>query len=167
MDGIASVLNTTYEPEEPSRIDKKEVQTLLDKTNEIKSIDTTKLTLEDNNYLKLEIKDMIQSMTTYHKFLLEQVMRPPIRASEIEAVATISRELKDAIKELRLLNMDNVNINLAQQRLSNTPANQSTNIQNNVFMLDSKSLDAMIENAQKNKAIDSIEIDFKIDEQIK
>lgn len=167
MDGIATVLNTTYEPEEPSKINKKEVQILLDKSNELKSIDPTTLTLEDNNYLKLEIKDMIQSMSTYHKFLLEQTMKPPIRASEVEAVATISRELKDAIKELRLLNMDNVNINLAQKRISNNPINQATNIQNNVFMLDSKSLDAMIENAQKNKAIDSIEIDFKTDEQIK
>lgn len=167
MDGIATVLNTTYEPEEVPKIDTKEVQTLLDKSNELKSIDPTKLTLEDNNYLKLEIKDMIQSMTTYHKFLLEQVMRPPIKASEIEAVATISRELKDAIKELRLLNMDNVNINLAQRRISNSPQAQNTNIQNNVFMLDSKSLDAMIDNATKNKAIDSIEIDFKTDEQIK
>lgn len=167
MDGIATVLNTTYEPEEVPKIDTKEVQTLLDKSNELKLIDPTKLTIEDNDYLKLEIKDMIQSMTTYHKFLLEQVMRPPIRASEIEAVATISRELKDAIKELRLLNMDNVNINLAQRRISNSPQAQNTNIQNNVFMLDSKSLDAMIDNATKNKAIDSIEIDFKTDEQIK
>lgn len=167
MDGIATVLNTTYEPEEVPKIDTKEVQTLLDKSNELKAIDPTKLTIEDNDYLKLEIKDMIQSMTTYHKFLLEQVMRPPIRASEIEAVATISRELKDAIKELRLLNMDNVNINLAQRRISNSPQAQNTNIQNNVFMLDSKSLDAMIDNATKNKAIDSIEIDFKTDEQIK
>ena len=34
-------------------------------------------------------------------------------------------------------------------------------------MLDSKSLDEMIKNAENNRRIDSIDVDFEIDDQIK
>lgn len=162
MDGIAKALNTTYEPE-TSITEIEEVKNLSGKVSEIKTSDTASYSLEDKKYLKQELYDIIQSVQSMRKFLEEQIMRPPIRASEVEAYSTVLRELKDAIKELRILNIDIVNT----ERKSGALIGGNTNIQNNLYMLDSKSLDMMIENAQKNKAIDSIKIDFKQDDQIK
>lgn len=167
MDGIAKALNTEYVPEQKESIkDYKEIQTLSEKLNEVKTLDPV-IPLEDKKYLKLELMEVIQSVQDMRRFLQEQIQKPPIRASEVEAYAMVVRELKDSIKELRVLNMDIVNTELALMRM-NKAANQAiTNVQNNVYMLDSKALDKMIDDAQKNRSIDNVEINFEEDEQIK
>lgn len=165
MDGIAKALNTEYVPEPKESIkDYKEIQTLSEKLNEVKTLDPI-IPLEDKKYLKLELMEVIQSVQDMRRFLQEQIQKPPIRASEVEAYAMVVRELKDSIKELRVLNMDIVNTELALMRM-NKAANQAiTNVQNNVYMLDSKALDKMIDDAQKNRAIDDVEINFEEDDQ--
>lgn len=167
MDGIAKALNTEYVPEPKESIkDYKEIQTLSEKLSEVKTLDPI-IPLEDKKYLKLELMEVIQSVQDMRRFLQEQIQKPPIRASEVEAYAMVVRELKDSIKELRVLNMDIVNTELALMRM-NKAANQAiTNVQNNVYMLDSKALDKMIDDAQKNRAIDDVEINFEEDDQIK
>lgn len=167
MDGIAKALNTEYVPEPKESIkDYKEIQTLSEKLNEVKTLDPV-IPLEDKKYLKLELMEVIQSVQDMRRFLQEQIQKPPIRASEVEAYAMVVRELKDSIKELRVLNMDIVNTELALMRM-NKAANQAiTNVQNNVYMLDSKALDKMIDDAQKNRSIDNVEINFEEDDQIK
>lgn len=167
MDGIAKALNTEYVPEPKESIkDYKEIQTLSEKLNEVKTLDPV-IPLEDKKYLKLELMEVIQSVQDMRRFLQEQIQKPPIRASEVEAYAMVVRELKDSIKELRVLNMDIVNTELALMRM-NKAANQAiTNVQNNVYMLDSKALDKMIDDAQKNRSIDNVEINFEEDSQIK
>ena len=51
--------------------------------------------------------------------------------------------------------------------IRNKTGNTTNNIQNNVYMLDSKSLDEMIKNAEQNRKIDMIDVDFEQDTQIK
>jgi len=167
MDGIAKALNTEYVPEETKSIkDIQQVKDLSQKLQEVKTIDSA-VPMEDKQYLKLELMGIIQSVSDMQLFLKEQIMKPPIRASEVEAYAMVIRELKDAVKELRVLNRDLVDTELALRRINQSNHSVTTNVQNNVFMLDSKSLDKMIEDAQKNRAIDNVEINFEEDDQVK
>jgi hypothetical protein len=110
-------------------------------------------------------------MQATKRILEDQISKPPFRSSEVEAVAVFSEKILSAIKELRILNMDIINVNLAQKRLQQAleikTGNTTNNIQNNVYMLDSKSLDNMIKNAEQNRRIDAIEVDFETDTQIK
>jgi 2,3-bisphosphoglycerate-independent phosphoglycerate mutase len=73
----------------------------------------------------------------------------------IQAFSILCEQLVNAIKELRVLNMDIINTELAQRRLEQNyqikTGNTTNNIQNNVYMLDSKSLDEMIKNHKLNK----------------
>jgi hypothetical protein len=110
-------------------------------------------------------------MQATKRILEENLVKPGIKSSEIEAIAVFSEKILTAIKELRILNMDVINTNLAQKRLEQSyqikTGNITNNVQNNVYMLDSKSLDDMIKNAENNRRIDSIDVDFEIDDQIK
>lgn len=168
IDGIAEALNTTFKttdiPKAVINIDKK--------INEVQQATNNQyVTLEDKEYLKLELMEMISSMQAMKRFLEEQLQKPPIKASEVESYSMLSEKILTAIKELRILNMDVINTNLAQKRLEQSyqikTGNITNNIQNNVLMLDSKSLDEMIKNAENNRRIDSIDVDFEIDDQIK
>lgn len=168
IDGIAEALNTTFKtadiPKAVINIDKK--------INEVQQATNNQyITLEDKEYLKIELKDMISSMQAMKRFLEEQLQKPPIKASEVESYSMLSEKILTALKELRVLDMDVINTNLAQKRLEQSyqikTGNITNNIQNNVLMLDSKSLDDMIKNAENNRRIDSIDVDFEIDDQIK
>lgn len=168
IDGIAEALNTTFKtadiPKTIINIDKK--------INEVQQVTNNQyVTLEDKEYLKLELMEMISSMQAMKRFLEEQLQKPPIKASEVESYSMLSEKILTAIKELRILNMDVINTNIAQKRLDQSyqikTGNITNNVQNNVYMLDSKSLDDMIKNAENNRRIDSIDVDFEIDDQIK
>lgn len=168
IDGIAEALNTTFKtadiPKAIEKLDSKVIQAKTINANEY-------ATLEDKDYLKLELFDLISSMQATKRILEENLVKPGIKSSEIEAIAVFSEKILTAIKELRILNMDVINTNLAQKRLDQSyqikTGNITNNVQNNVYMLDSKSLDEMIKNAENNRRIDSIDVDFEIDDQIK
>ncbi len=168
IDGISKALDTSmiveYIPKTIINIDKK--------INEVQTVTANGYaTLEDKEYLKMELMEMIQSLKYSQRFLEETFMKPGCKASEIESYSMLSEKLLTAIKELRILNMDIINVNLAQKRLQQAleikTGNTTNNIQNNVYMLDSKSLDNMIKNAEQNRRIDAIEVDFETDTQIK
>lgn len=168
IDGISKALDTTMLTEDIP----KTIINIDKKLNEVSVVNSGGyMTLEDKEYIRLELMDMISSLQTMKRFLEENFQKLPIRASEIESYSMLSEKLLTAIKELRILNMDIINVNLAQKRLQQAleikTGNTTNNIQNNVYMLDSKSLDNMIKNAEQNRRIDSIEVDFETDTQIK
>ena len=168
LDGISKALDTTMLTEDIP----KTIINIDKKINEVQSVTNNGYaTLEDKEYLKLELMEMISSMQAIKRILEEQISKPPFRASELEAFSVFSEKILSAIKELRILNMDIINVNLAQKRLQQAleikTGNTTNNIQNNVYMLDSKSLDNMIKNAEQNRRIDAIEVDFETDTQIK
>lgn len=169
IDGISKALDTTMiTPDIPKTIVK--IDSLLTDVDNVKK-DTNYLTLEDKEFLKLELVEVIHTMKNVVRFMEEQFTKVGTRASEFESFAMVSEKLLNAIKELRVLNMDILNSTLAQKRLQQAleikTGNTTNNIQNNVYMLDSKSLDNMIKNAEQNRRIDSIEVDFETDTQIK
>ena len=168
IDGISKALDTTMLTEDIP----KTIINIDKKINEVQSVTTNGYaTLEDKEYLKMELMEMIQSLKYSQRFLEEQLMKPGVKSSEIEAYSVFCEKILTAQKELRILNMDNINVNLAQKRLQQAleikTGNTTNNIQNNVYMLDSKSLDNMIKNAEQNRRIDAIEVDFETDTQIK
>lgn len=168
IDGISRALDTSIITQDIP----KTIISIDKKLNEVQAVTTNGYaTLEDKEYLKLELMEMISSMQAIKRILEEQISRPPFKASELEAFSVFSEKILSAIKELRILNMDIINVNLAQKRLQQAleikTGNTTNNIQNNVYMLDSKSLDNMIKNAEQNRRIDAIEVDFETDTQIK
>ncbi len=168
IDGIAEALNTTFKtadiPKAIEKLDSKIIQAKTVNANEY-------ATLEDKDYLKMELMEMISSMQHAKRFLEDNFLKPGCKASEIESYSMLSEKILTAIKELRILNMDVINTNIAQKRLEQSyqikTGTITNNVQNNVYMLDSKSLDDMIKNAENNRRIDSIDVDFEIDDQIK
>jgi hypothetical protein len=168
IDGISKALNTSMIVEEIP----KTIINIDKKINEVQvATNNNYVTLEDKEYLKMELMEMISSMQAIKRILEEQISKPPFRSSELEAFSVFSEKLLNAIKELRVLNMDILNSTLAQKRLQQAleikTGNTTNNIQNNLYMLDSKSLDNMIKNAEQNRRIDAIEVDFETDTQIK
>ena len=165
IDGIAEALGTTFKTTDIVKIDNtiKDVQ--------LSNQDSNKLTLEDKQFLKMELTDIISSMKVTKEIIEEQIRKPPFKASELEALAVYSEKLINAMKELRMLDMDIINTELNQRKLDQSyqlrTGNITNNVQNNTFLFDAKSLDLMLDNASKNKKIDDISVDFEIDEQIK
>lgn len=169
VDGISKALNTTYKTEDI----KKNLPVIKQTINEVAEVNKNpdRLVLEDKIYLRDQLKTVIETMQSTKSFLENEISKLPIRASEIQSFSILCEQLVNAIKELRVLNMDIINTELAQRRLEQNyqikTGNTTNNIQNNVYMLDSKSLDEMIKNAEQNRKIDMIDVDFEQDTQIK
>lgn len=169
VDGISKALNTTYKTEDI----KKNLPVIKQTINEVAEVNKNpdRLVLEDKIYLRDQLKTVIETMQASKSFLENEITRPPVHSGLIQAFSILCEQLVNAIKELRVLNMDIINTELAQRRLEQNyqikTGNTTNNIQNNVYMLDSKSLDEMIKNAEQNRKIDMIDVDFEQDTQIK
>lgn len=166
MDGISKALNTSFqvdvskETKEIVSLDK-ELETLKTKTE---SYEAKRLTLEDKEYMALELKELITSTQEVRRILEENLKRPPHRASDVEAYSLIISQLTVLVRELRMLNTDSVGIEMAQRKLDikREPTQQIGTQTNNVFLFDAKSLDAMINNAKENSQMKNIVADFDI-----
>lgn len=169
VDGISKALNTTYKTEDI----KKNLPVIKQTINEVAEVNKNpdRLVLEDKIYLRDQLKTVIETMQASKSFLENEITRPPAHSGLIQAFSILCEQLVNAIKGLRVLNMDIINTELAQRRLEQNyqikTGNTTNNIQNNVYMLDSKSLDEMIKNAEQNRKIDMIDVDFEQDTQIK
>lgn len=170
VDGISEALGTTFKTEDVEQNLTKINETITQVEEVNNNLD--KVSIEDKKYLREELMEMVASSKTVKQFLETQLLRSaPARASEIEAVAMYSDGILKMVTELRKLNADICNIELAQRRMNqNWQIKAGTvNIQNNTntYLLDSKTLDSMIENAEKNSKLKEIEVNFEEDEQIK
>ena len=150
VDGISKALNTTYKTEDI----KKNLPVIKQTINEVAEVNKNpdRLVLEDKIYLRDQLKTVIETMQASKSFLENEITRPPAHSGLIQAFSILCEQLVNAIKGLRVLNMDIINTELAQRRLEQNyqikTGNTTNNIQNNVYMLDSKSLDEMIKNAE-------------------
>ena len=169
VDGISKALNTTYKTEDI----KKNLPVIKQTINEVAEVNKNpdRLVLVDKIYIRDQLKTVIETKQASKSFLENEITRPPAHSGLIQAFSILCEQLVNAIKELRVLNMDIINTELAQRRLEQNyqikTGNTTNNIQNNVYMLDSKSLDEMIKNAEQNRKIDMIDVDFEQDTQIK
>ena len=99
IDGISKALDTTMLTEDIP----KTIINIDKKINEVQSVTNNGYaTLEDKEYLKLELMEMISSMQAIKRILEEQISKPPFRASELEAFSVFSEKILSAIKELRI-----------------------------------------------------------------
>lgn len=167
IDGISEVLGTSFKTEDIQKVSEKASEL----TSQAVSASSSQISFEDKEYLKREMKEHLEGMKDAKNFVQEQFMRPGIKASEVETAAIFMDNYSKLLSEYRKFMMDLVNIDLSKQRLNQTLQIKtgSINIQNNnnTMLLDSKTLDEMIENAEKNSKIKMIEVDFEQDNQIK
>jgi hypothetical protein len=169
IDGLSKALNTTFEPEvkdlRPVDLEMKQVAI---KANDIKS---KRIFLEEQGIIKEELLELINSLQTVRRALETEMVKPPSRASDVEAFASLSAQIKETLRELRILSESKASLELKQISMENNfdikSGNFTQNIQNNVFNISSKELDAMLEKAEKDRKIDAITVDFEVDDQIK
>lgn len=171
IDGLSKALNTTFEPEvevkdlRPVDLELKQVAI---KANDIKS---KRIFLEEQGIIKEELLELINSLQTVRRALETEMVKPPSRASDVEAFASLSAQIKETLRELRILSESKASLELKQISMENNfdikSGNFTQNIQNNVFNISSKELDAMLEKAEKERKIDAITVDFEVDDQIK
>jgi hypothetical protein len=157
MKGISTILNTTFE--ETGVVEK-----------EIKKLETKKethgrLTIEDKEFLRSELMDLISSTKFTLQLIEDELRRPPLKATLVEAHSMLNREMAGYLKELRMLNNDVADLEMKQRKQESIDTRkEGSKTTNNVFLLDSKMLDKMIGNAKANNMLDAIEVDFKEDD---
>ena len=163
-DGISKALNTTFEMDTLKKdivsIDK-ELNILESKK---KAYEKNRLAIEDKEYLALELKELIASTQEVRRILEENLRKPPHKASDVEAYSMVIGQITTLVRELRQLNVDVVSTEISQRKLDiKTEAPTTIGTQNNnVFMLDAKSLNAMITNAKETSQLKHIVADFDI-----
>lgn len=154
MKGIATTLNTTFE----ETIVEKEIKQTKEKIENHR-----RLYIEDREFLRTELMDLISSTKYTLQIIEEELKRPPIKSTLIEAFAMLNKEMVSYVKELRLLNMVNVDVEMKQRKQDSIDTKRDGSKTTNMYFLDSKSLDKMIGNAKANNMLDAIEVDFKED----
>lgn len=163
-DGISKALNTTFEIDSIKKdivsIDK-ELNILESKK---KAYEKNRLAIEDKEYLALELKELIASTQEVRRILEENLRKPPHKASDVEAYSMVIGQITTLVRELRQLNVDVVSTEISQRKLDiKTEAPTTIGTQNNnVFMLDAKSLNAMIVSAKEKSQLKNVVADFDI-----
>jgi hypothetical protein len=160
MDGISEALNTTFVSSEKSKVVSidTELKTLGTKK---KKYEDHRLTMEDKEYLTIELKELIESTQEVRRILEENLKKPPHKASDVEAYSMVIGQITTLVRELRILNTDVVTTEIAQRKLdfkTETPNIGTQN--NNVFLLDSKTLSNMIKDASNTSQLNDVVVDF-------
>lgn len=162
-DGISRALNTSFVEEAKKEIVSidKELEKLDTKK---KSYDSKRVSIEDKEYLALELKELIASSQEVRRILEENLRKPPHKASDVEAYSMVIGQITTLVRELRQLNVDVVSTELTQRKMdlktetTNAPSIGTQN--NNVFLLDAKSINAMIANAKSTAQLQHIDATF-------
>jgi hypothetical protein len=173
MDPISQALNTTFESEivtANSEIDKinSELAALEKKKEKLK---TKAFSLEDKEYLEFELKSLIASNQNIKSRLEDELMKQGTKASMFEVYTLVCNTIQNALRELRQLNRDIVDIAIAERRMTvretevGVSKNQITGpvTVNNSYILNSNDIDKMIREAQQNSQLNTIEVDFASD----
>lgn len=157
-DGISKALNTTFE----TKVIEKENEDIDKKISELKTKNNNlisgRLTIEDKEYLKIELMEAIESSQNIRRLLEDNISRPPIRSQDVEAYSMVLGQITVLLKELRQLNVDTVNTELSLRRMGD--GRNSGNTTNNYLLLTSKDLDSMINKAKDNNQLKAIDATF-------
>jgi len=173
MDPISQALNTTFETtisNSNSEIEKinSELAALEKKREKLKA---KSFALEDKEYLEFELKSLIASNQNIKSRLEDELMKQGTKASMFEVYTLVCNTIQNALRELRQLNRDIVDIAIAERRMTvrETEVGVSKNqisgpvTVNNSYILNSNDIDKMIRDAQQNSQLNSIEVDFESD----
>lgn len=163
MDGISKALNTSFEMDKVSNgisIEEK-VKGLETKSEKYK---TNRMVLEDKEFIRLELMELIASTQHIKRLIEDELQRPPLKSTLVESYAMLNKEIQGYLRELRQLNNDVIQVELNQIKVeSNHQQKPGGSTTNNVFFLDAKALDKMVNDAKANSMLNAIEVDFKID----
>lgn len=172
-DGISKALDTTFESEisnSNSEIDKINRE-LLSLEKKRAKLNSKTFSLEDKEYLEFELKSLISSNQNIKARLEDELMKQGTKASMFEVYTLVCNTIQNALRELRQLNRDIVDVAIAERRMTvrETEVGVSRNqisgpiTVNNSFIMNSNDIDNMIRDAQKNSQLNSIDVDFAAD----
>lgn len=167
MDGIATALNTTFQMDVSKEIkEEKTLKAQLTEMDSKKKEIQKRLVVEDKELIKSELMEMLSSVQDIRRILEENLRRPPIKASDVETYSMVVGQITTLIRELRQLNMDVVNVEMNQRKMDYAIDRQTGNIvnntTNNVVLVSSKDLDAMINDAQEKSKLNEIDATFDV-----
>lgn len=167
MDGIAEALNTTFKMDVSKEIkEEKSLKSQLVEMDSKKKEIQSRLVIEDKEVIKAELMEMLSSVQDIRRILEENLRRPPLKSSDVETYSMVVGQITTLIRELRQLNMDVVNVEMNQRKMDYAIDKQTgsvvNNTTNNVLMVSSKDLDAMINNAKENSRLNEIDATFDV-----
>jgi len=164
FDGIDEVLDSSFEKTEDSVADAK---SLLSNYGDLADRKTTSSTIQDKEFMELELKTSINDMKNVLATLQEDI-KIGSQPRMFEVYATLSKTVLDGIKELRDLNMDIENLKIKQEAMglkkqiaSNSQHGPATTNNLNV-MLSGKDLFSMLNKAKVDSELNEIDAEFDV-----
>lgn len=164
FDGIDDVLGSSFEKTDDSVADAK---SLLSNYGNLADRKTTSSTIQDKEFMELELKTSINDMKNVLATLQEDI-KIGSQPRMFEVYATLSKTVLDGIKELRDLNMDIENLKIKQEAMglkkqiaSNSQTSPATTNNLNV-MLSGKDLFNMLNKAKVDSELNEIDAEFDV-----
>lgn len=146
-----------------------ESKEILNKANEIQDhkkkivavMDKDEWSINDKIYMESEIKETICGLDDVMRLLRDDI-KIGTKPRTHEVYASLAKIKIDAIKELRELNKNVVEMKLVKAKAAGTSSNK--NIMVNNYNMNSNDLLDMVIKAKKNNSLNNIEAKFQIDE---
>lgn len=157
--GMTSAFNTDYVHDE--EVNEKMINEIEVRKNEIvnKIEKLPSVTLEDKDYMQLELKHLISGGFRILE-LLEQDIRVGTKPRTHEIYFTGLDKVGNLLKELRELNKTVKQLEIDEIKAGNTHTADLTV----THKLDGRSILKMLKNAQTNNSLNEISADFKVDD---
>lgn len=172
-DPISKALNTSFESEmDSANLEIQKINdeiTALDKMKE--KVRTKAWRIEDKEYIEFELKSLIASNQNIKARLEDELMKQGTRPAFFEMYTMVCGSIQNALRELRQLNRDVVDVAIAERRMVVRETETGVNKNafngpvtvNNSFVLNSNALEKMISDARENSQLNEIEVDFESD----
>lgn len=170
MDPISKAFDMSFEPEvQEANKEIEKINSVIDTIQKSK-LKTNSLSLEDKDYLEFELKSLIASNQNIKARLEDELMKQGTKASMFEVYTLVCSTIQNALRELRQLNRDQIDVVIAERRMTvrekevgvRNSINGSVTV-NNSFIMNSNEIDNMIRDAKLNSQLNDITIDFAKD----
>lgn len=170
MDPISKAFDMSFEPEvQEANKEIEKINSVIDTIQKSK-LKTNSLSLEDKDYLEFELKSLIASNQNIKARLEDELMKQGTKASMFEVYTLVCSTIQNALRELRQLNRDQIDVVIAERRMTvrekEVGVKNSINgpvTVNNSFIMNSNDIDNMIRDAKLNSQLNDITIDFAKD----
>lgn len=170
MDQISKAFDMSFEPEvQEASKEIEKINSVIDTIQKSK-LKTNSLSLEDKDYLEFELKSLIASNQNIKARLEDELMKQGTKASMFEVYTLVCSTIQNALRELRQLNRDQIDVVIAERRMAvrekEVGVKNSINgpvTVNNSFIMNSNDIDNMIRDAKLNSQLNDITIDFAKD----
>jgi hypothetical protein len=163
FDPLNDALNVDYNSDELVRKAEKDVKKFTEVSTKIGDTET----LQDKEYMEMELKTLIQSMR-YVMDTLEEDAKVGAKPRVFEVYATMAKAVLDAVKELRDLHMsiENLKINKAKLEIKRNSNELPPGAPQVNLKLTGKELFKMVSEAQESasETKTKIEAEYKVEE---